>query len=74
MKIILNNPNPTSSLRLLPGEDVYCNVSILTLSTFSLSVFTLLHVIIQRSEFIIDSSRDHVKRFRSTVAQLIVAC
>ena len=31
VKIILNNPNPTSSLRVLPGKDVYFNVSILTL-------------------------------------------
>ena len=31
VKIILNNPNPTSSLWLLPGKDVYFNVSILTL-------------------------------------------
>lgn len=31
VKIILNNPNPTSSLWVLPGKDVYFNVSILTL-------------------------------------------
>ena len=31
VKIILNNPNPTSSLWLLLGKDVYFNVSILTL-------------------------------------------
>ena len=34
VKIILNNPNSTSSLRLLPGKDVYFNVSILTLFVF----------------------------------------
>ena len=38
VKIILNNPNPTSSLWLLLGKDVYFNVSILTLSPFSLSI------------------------------------
>ena len=37
VKIILNNPNPTSSLWLLPGKDVYFNVSILTLFV---SIFT----------------------------------
>ena len=33
VKIILNNPNPTPSLKvwLLPGKDVYFNVSILSL-------------------------------------------
>ena len=31
VKIILNNPNPTSSLWLLPGNEVYFNVSILPL-------------------------------------------
>ena len=31
-KIILNNPNPTSSLWLLPGKDVCFNVSIYILS------------------------------------------
>ena len=31
VKIIVSNPNPTSSLWLLPGKDVYLNVSILTL-------------------------------------------
>ena len=31
VKIILSNPNHTSSLWLLPGKDVYFNVSILTL-------------------------------------------
>ena len=31
VKIIVSNPNPTSSLWLLPGKDVYFNVSILTL-------------------------------------------
>ena len=31
VKIILSNPNPTSSLWLLPSKDVYLNVSILTL-------------------------------------------
>ena len=31
VKIILSDPNPTSSLWLLPGKDVYFNVSILTL-------------------------------------------
>ena len=31
VKIILSNPNPTSSLWFLPGKDVYFNVSILTL-------------------------------------------
>ena len=31
VKIILNNPNPTSSLWVLPGKDLYFNVSILTL-------------------------------------------
>ena len=31
VKIILNHPNRTSSLSLLPGKDVYFNVSILTL-------------------------------------------
>ena len=36
VKIILNNPNSTSSLRLLPGKaDVYFNVSILTLFVFN---------------------------------------
>ena len=34
VKIILNNPNPTSSLWLLPGKDVYFNVSILTLFVY----------------------------------------
>ena len=37
VKIILNNPNSTSSLWLLPGKDVYFNVSILTLFV---SIFT----------------------------------
>ena len=37
VKIILKNPNPTSSLWLLPGKDVYFNVSILTLFV---SIFT----------------------------------
>ena len=31
VKVILSNPNPTSSLWLLPGKDVYFNVSILSL-------------------------------------------
>ena len=31
VKIIVSNPNPTSCLWLLPGKDVYFNVSILTL-------------------------------------------
>ena len=31
VKIILNNPNPTWSLWVLPGKEVYFNVSILTL-------------------------------------------
>ena len=31
VKIVLNNPNPTRSLNLLAGKDVYFNVSILTL-------------------------------------------
>ena len=31
VKIILSNPNPTSSLWLMPGNDVYFNVSILIL-------------------------------------------
>lgn len=31
VKIILNNPNPTTSLWVLPGKDVYFNVSILAL-------------------------------------------
>ena len=34
VKIILNNPNPTSSLWLLPGKDVYFNLSILTLFVY----------------------------------------
>ena len=34
VKIILNNPNLTSSLWLLPGKDVYFNVSILTSFVF----------------------------------------
>ena len=38
VKIILSNPNPTSSLWLLPGKDVYLNVSILTLFGYVLSV------------------------------------
>ena len=37
VKVIPNNPNPTSSLWLLPGKDVYFNVSILTLFV---SIFT----------------------------------
>ena len=34
MKIILNNPNPTSSLWLLPAKDVHFDVSILTLLVY----------------------------------------
>ena len=34
VKIILNNPNPSSSLWLLPGKDVHFNVSILTLFVY----------------------------------------
>ena len=42
VKIIPNNPNPTSSLWILPDKDVYFNVSIFTcLSPFSLSICTL---------------------------------
>ena len=37
VKNILNNPNPTPRLWLLPGKDVYFNVSILTLFV---SIFT----------------------------------
>ena len=72
VKIILNNPNPTSSLWLLPCKDVYFNVSInltLFVSIFTeYATFSLQFSLIRRSEFSIDNFRDQVKRFRSTVA------
>ena len=76
VKIILNNPILTSSLRLLPGKDVYFNVSILTcLSSCSLSicivfgyVFSLILSLIRGSEYFTDDDfRDQVKCFHSTV-------
>ena len=41
VNIILNNPNPTSSFSLLPGKDVYFNLSILNffVHIFFLSIF-----------------------------------
>ena len=66
VKFILNNPNPTSSLWLLPGKNVYFNVSILTLfvSIFIeylyfawLPFHDNLITRIRRSEFFIDNFR-----------------
>ena len=59
VKIILNNPSPTSSVSLLPGKDVYFNVIILTLFVyiFQLSTFILFAYV-----FILISSK---KRFFS---------
>ena len=63
VKIILNNPNLTSSLWLFPGKDVYFNVSILTSFVFIFieylycvwrvfgCVFILILSLIRRSEF-----------------------
>ena len=39
VKIFLNNLNRTSSLWILPGKDVYCNVSILTLLVYIFSEY-----------------------------------
>ena len=77
VKIILNNPNLTSSF---PGKDVYFNVSILTSLVFIFIeylycvwrvfgyVFILILRLIRRSEFFTDDDfRDQVKCFRSTV-------
>ena len=51
VKIIVSNPNPTSSLWLLPAKDVYFNVSQfwLCLSPFSLSIFTLFGYVVSVS-------------------------
>ena len=72
VKIILNNPNPTSSLWLWPVKDVYFNVIILTLFVsifieylyfvWLRSHYTLISLI-RRSEFFIDNFRDQVNVF-----------
>ena len=80
VKIILNNPNLTSSLWLFPGKYVYFNVSVLTSLVFIFIeylycvwrvfgyVFILILSLIRRSEFFTDDDfRDQVKCFRSTV-------
>ena len=54
VKIILNDPNPTSSLWLFPGKDVYFHVNILTLFV-SIFIEYFGVCLIQRSEFVIDN-------------------
>jgi len=80
MTTILSNPQPTSSLWLLPRWDVYLNLSILTLFVhifteyFWLCLPTFSLELIRRGEFFIDNFRNQGKGFRSTVVQPIVAC
>ena len=69
VKIILNNPNPTSSLWLLPGKDVYFNVSILTLFV---SIFIeYLYFVWLRFHFnlIIDSKLNSKKHISLTILE-----
>ena len=71
VKIILNNPNPTLNLWLLPGKDVYFHVRILTLfvsisieyfgvcfATFSLSLY--FNKLNSKKRIFINNFRDQV--------------
>ena len=69
VKIILNNPNPAWSLWLMPGKDVYFNVSILTLFVSIFNEYFYFVWLRFHYNLIIDNKLNSKKRISLTILE-----